>query len=62
MATTPSDAHLAALVAELSGLSPRFAQLWASHHVRGKTGDHKRVWGSRRAQDPHSRSIQARTE
>jgi transcriptional regulator with XRE-family HTH domain len=37
----PSDAHLAALVAELSGLSPRFAQLWASQHVRGKTGDHK---------------------
>ncbi|MDX3852787.1 helix-turn-helix transcriptional regulator [Streptomyces sp. AK02-01A] len=39
----PARARLAELVAELSALSPRFAELWASHEVRGKTGDRKRL-------------------
>ncbi|MFC3996100.1 helix-turn-helix transcriptional regulator [Nocardiopsis sediminis] len=39
----PGDPHLAALVAELAQHSPRFAELWAEHDVRGKSHEAKRL-------------------
>ena len=38
----PADSHLAALISDLRGRSPRFAELWAGHQLRGGHARRKR--------------------